>query len=881
MPDVAAPRSGLPNPQASQAVLVGVSDYTTLENLPAVANNIATLRQVITDADLWGLPDDNCVTLLNPTSIDDVMEAVHAAASRASDALLFYFAGHGLLDDRSDLYLALSGSDTDRLYRAVRYDDIRREVVDTARACYGKVVLLDCCYSGRALHGGMSGSVDLADHARVDGTYLMTASAETSVALAPPSEDYTAFTGALVDKLMHGLPEGPDLLDMETLFHHVRADLKARHFPVPQQRTRNDGKSIALVRNRRGIGRRTLAEPARVAPRVLPQPPAGLEALLRRRPTDMYAEVQALRANGQDGFAEQVLAASAALRADQEVAAIVDLLRRQGLPIDFRTVITAAAQRPPEEVLRIVDALHDTDLPREATHLVRAVGAGPVGDMANLAHLLQVGRRTDQLVELLDAALDTAQAQSSLIGLVNALWVAGLRDEVDSLIERAVSKLPGPAVVDLADELRAVGREEAAFGLYAASAETVASNPPAVVAQLCQAMTEAGRAQDSARVAQVVIDGADDVESLLDVATAFWDISQEEHADRTLTRAAGVLSNSGVTALAAELRVRDHEQAAYQLCLRAMAARPAAAIQEIVAALREEGRPVDARKLLEEVVDRVPVRTVFELLDTCTDGDQQRVLRKVIERDPNEVAGLLDALVPVRPVLARQLADLITAAAATRVELLPISIGGLETRSKEQIFASIVQTVDGHEVAALLPTLPADDAKHLMFLAVQAGNPTLASIIDGMPTASGSGGDPVLSYLLDQPVTRLPALIHGLHAAHFKQYADALLNNVTSPDRGVHTIAQDMAALFTIGEVDTGKLILGAALRGRTNADLTSMISALRRRNQPASLAAAAEWVRMTYAKVGSSNIDGILRQIGLDEYTSRGTWLKRRRMNN
>jgi hypothetical protein len=38
--------------------------------------------------------------------------------------------------------------------------------------------------------------------ASVDGTYLMTASAETSLALALPGEDYTAFTGALVDKLV-------------------------------------------------------------------------------------------------------------------------------------------------------------------------------------------------------------------------------------------------------------------------------------------------------------------------------------------------------------------------------------------------------------------------------------------------------------------------------------------------------------------------------------------------------------------------------------------------------------------------------------------------------------------------------------------------------
>jgi Caspase domain len=878
---VATRRSGLPDPQASRAVLVGVSDYMTLEQLPAVANNIATLQHVITDTDLWGLPDEHCTTLLNPTSVDEVLDAVHGAASAASDVLLFYFAGHGLLDDRSDLHLALPGSDSDRLYKAVRYDDIRREVVGTARACYGKVVILDCCYSGRALQGGMSGSVEVADHASVDGTYLMTASAETSVALAPPGEDYTGFTGALVDKLVHGLPDGPELLDMETLFHHIRADMKARLFPIPQARTRNDGKAIALVRNRRGTGRRTAAHLAKVTVRVLPEPPTGLEALLRHRPGDMYAEVQALRANGQEGAAEQVLVASAALRADQEVAAIVDLLRCQGTATDLRTVILAAAQRPPDEVLRIVDALRDTDLPGEATGLVRAVGAGPVGDVASLAHLLHVGRRAEELVELLDAALDTAQAQSSLIDLVNALWMAGLREDVDGLIDRAVSKLPGPAIVDVADELRAVGREEAAFGLYAASAETVARRPKEAVAQLCHAMTQIGRAEDSARVAQALINSAADVASLRAVATAFWDTDQERYADQCLTRAATVLSNSDIIALAAELRVCDHDQAAYQLCLRAMPTRSAAAIQEIIAALREEGRPVDARKLFEEVVGQVPVDTVFELLGMCGESDRHRVLRKVTEREPSEVAALLDKLAVTHPAVARQLTDLITATATTRVGLLAISVEHLAPQVKEQMFASIIRTTDSEDVADLLPKLPDDDARFLMFLVVQAGNPMLASIIDAMPTATSSTGDPVLHYLLDQPIARFTALIHGLCATHFETYAQAVLTKAAAPERGARAIAKDVAFLFGTGEASTGRLLLGTALHGRSNTDLTNMITALREQDQPEVLKSAAEWIKETYARIGSSNVDGILRQIGLNEYATRVNWLKRRRKND
>jgi hypothetical protein len=150
-----------------------------------------------------------------------------------------------------------------------------------------------------------------------------------------------------------------------------------------------------------------------------------------------------------------------------------------------------------------------------------------------------------------------------------------------------------------------------------------------------------------------------------------------------------------------------------------------------------------------------------------------------------------------------------------------------------------------------------------------------------MPTDSDGTGDPVLRYLLNQPVTRLTDLIHGLRAAHFETYAHTVLNKVAASERDDHIIAKDVAFLFATNEADTGKAVLGTALHGRSNTDLTNMIAVLRQQNQPESLTAAAEWIKDTHARIGSSNVDGILRQVGLNEHTSHGTWLKRRRKNN
>src|SRR5262249_3541752 len=131
----------------------------------------------------------------------------------------------------------------------VRYDDLRRVVLDATRT-RAKVVVLDCCYSGTALIGGMSAATSVADHAGIEGTYLLTASAETKVALAPVGERYTAFTGELLDVLDRGMPGGPDLLDLNTLYLHLHRELQAKGRPIPQQRARNGGATIALARNR-------------------------------------------------------------------------------------------------------------------------------------------------------------------------------------------------------------------------------------------------------------------------------------------------------------------------------------------------------------------------------------------------------------------------------------------------------------------------------------------------------------------------------------------------------------------------------------------------------------------------------------------------------
>ncbi|MGP3975086.1 caspase, EACC1-associated type [Streptomyces sp. 8N114] len=239
--------TGPPDPSRSRAVIIGAAEYDVLDNLPTVKNNVNRLAELLRGPDGWALPSEHCVPLLD-CSREDVFKAVSVAATAAEDALLVYYAGHGLLDGVDGLHLALRGSHSEVLYSAVEYAPLRKMILNS-RAQH-RAVILDCCYSGSAAGQHLNGSNGIADHAAIEGTYLMTATARTRLALAPKGEPYTAFTGELVRVLEDGIPEGPRLLDLDTIFRQVWRELKAKDRPEPEQRSRNAGHRLIFARNR-------------------------------------------------------------------------------------------------------------------------------------------------------------------------------------------------------------------------------------------------------------------------------------------------------------------------------------------------------------------------------------------------------------------------------------------------------------------------------------------------------------------------------------------------------------------------------------------------------------------------------------------------------
>ncbi|MGV9450923.1 caspase, EACC1-associated type [Streptomyces sp. NPDC003635] len=262
----------LPDPGASAAVLIGVAAYRSMPKLPTVARNLTRMKEALTDRAIWGLPADKCVVVLDPKSSDDLIDPVVQAAKSARDTLIVYYAGHGFVDPLGALRLTVIGSAEELPHRAVLYSEVREALRQHNRA-RRRVIILDCCYSGRAL-GDMDAQSrtplrSVADVQGMAGSYLLTSAASNVRALAPRGEECTAFTGEFVRVLREGIPgrEGQPIrpyLTLDAIYREVRGSLDHRGRPTPRQQDNNQVGQLPFVRN--------LAHPL-PPDRFLPPPP--------------------------------------------------------------------------------------------------------------------------------------------------------------------------------------------------------------------------------------------------------------------------------------------------------------------------------------------------------------------------------------------------------------------------------------------------------------------------------------------------------------------------------------------------------------------------------------------------------------------------------
>lgn len=242
------------DPARTRAILIGVDSYPAdpehLTALPAVANNLTALAGALADPTVLGLPRANIKVLSNP-SVVEMQTAIARTAQDAEDGLIVYYAGHGLLEkgrlhltarDSVEAHVEYSGVDIHKVREAVR-----------ASPASKRIVVLDCCYSGGALGAMGGGTMGMVSSAISDfaGSYVMTASAATQTALAPPGAALTLFTDNLLTVLREGVEGAGEGLRLPVVFQEVRNRMRALPgASEPQQSSTQTLNMAPVFRNR-------------------------------------------------------------------------------------------------------------------------------------------------------------------------------------------------------------------------------------------------------------------------------------------------------------------------------------------------------------------------------------------------------------------------------------------------------------------------------------------------------------------------------------------------------------------------------------------------------------------------------------------------------
>jgi hypothetical protein len=106
-----------------------------------------------------------------------------------------------------------------------------------------RVLILDCCFSGRAIEAMGHLPSLVSGQLPMSGTYILTSTSATGPSYAPPKDRNTAFTGALLAALNQ-----PEPLRLDEIYQHVRRELDGLGLIAPRCQVVGDAARTALAR---------------------------------------------------------------------------------------------------------------------------------------------------------------------------------------------------------------------------------------------------------------------------------------------------------------------------------------------------------------------------------------------------------------------------------------------------------------------------------------------------------------------------------------------------------------------------------------------------------------------------------------------------------
>ncbi|WP_425566892.1 caspase, EACC1-associated type [Sphaerisporangium flaviroseum] len=242
---------GTSSPLGVRALLIGTGSHggeSDLPAVPAVEQTLVDLRSALVER--CGLRPEAVQVLRDPPTPVEMGEAIGTVVEQATELVIFYYVGHGLVSTTGALHLAARNTDrrpTHLRHTALPYGTVREYLLESrARSC---VVILDCCFSGRAAGGLGDPADEVVNLAQVAGGFVLTSAGYDEMALAPPGRVHTAFSGELLRLLTDGDPAGPSSFTWHDTYRYLSRVLPAQGFPRPRCRATGSVGDLVIALN--------------------------------------------------------------------------------------------------------------------------------------------------------------------------------------------------------------------------------------------------------------------------------------------------------------------------------------------------------------------------------------------------------------------------------------------------------------------------------------------------------------------------------------------------------------------------------------------------------------------------------------------------------
>ncbi len=168
------------------ALIIGNNKYDDqkLAQLKTPAADSQALAKILDDKTIGSF--DEVTPLINQTETR-VRRAISTFLTnkKPDDLVLLYFSGHGILDDRGRLYLALKDTQVNLLKATSISSSFVADEMDSCRS-KRQILILDCCHSGafaRGTKGEQKAITETTFEGSGFGRVVLTASDSTQYAL--------------------------------------------------------------------------------------------------------------------------------------------------------------------------------------------------------------------------------------------------------------------------------------------------------------------------------------------------------------------------------------------------------------------------------------------------------------------------------------------------------------------------------------------------------------------------------------------------------------------------------------------------------------------------------------------------------------------------